>query len=99
MILLKIHCTIIHPLVSVAAAHSYLHYFFPAVCPVQNIINRAVLALKPHVVPVFLESFTCASGFSLNLIDMSAATVANIEVAPTGVSVKVIEGYDYHFNM
>ena len=66
---------------------------------VQNIMVRAVLPVKPHNVAVFLESFTCASGFSLNMMDTTAGTVANIEVASSGVSTKIIQDYDYHFNM
>ncbi len=53
-----------------------------------------------------LESVPCSSGFSLNVGSLGngggggeGMSVSNREVAPTGVTVKQITGYGYHFNM
>jgi len=87
-----------YTLASIAPQHVSYCLSSP-LCSVRNILIRAFLALKPHDVPVFLESFPWASGYSFNVMDMTAATVTNIEVAANGVSFKEIQGYGYHFNM
>lgn len=65
----------------------------------RNFLNRVVLSLEYDDVANLLLSMRCASGFSVNIGDLSTNRLSNVEVSPTKAVQTKYNGTGYHFNM
>ena len=69
-------------------------FFFAA----RNFLNRALVGQTVETMISILDTYRCASGFSVNLGSLEDLSVVNIEVSPTGYQKTCVNGYSYHFN-
>lgn len=64
----------------------------------RNFLNRALVGQTVEAMISILDTYRCASGFSVNLGSLEDLSVVNIEVSPTGYQKTCVNGYSYHFN-